>query len=182
MARINIFQNLPVLHLANTGLTVGFNTLFLQGVYIPGSISFNNVAVIVSVNRGGADMSITMSLGLYSLTGSTLSLANSAGNSFGFTADNFSWRTLATSATQDISPGNWYLGFIRVSSGDDAMTVVHSPTFGGLAIVSHGGLFVRGIHSVSQTVMPSSIATSDLLKEIGGGTSFYYYPYILISA
>ena len=76
--QLNIFENFPVGH--NLGLFDQLNGngyLNLQAVYISGSISFNTCAVLFSAS-GTTAKTATISFGLYSLTGATLSLANSA--------------------------------------------------------------------------------------------------------
>lgn len=186
MPRVNQFQNLEVLYKVSSGDFIGGvnGTLPVQGVYIPGSISFNTVAILVSNgNTVGATLSI--SFGLYSRTGSTLSLANSASASItGTNVAWLSWITLGTSATQDITPGNWWFGYIHSTSGDDEFRIYNHSFAEQIANRVYGGLFVMGASNASRTNLPASIETSALLKYGGSGSgqSAILQPYVIISA
>lgn len=180
MPRINIFENYPLhAELAFSSLqSNGF--LRIQGVFIPGSLSFNTVAFLMSAS-GTTAKTLTISFGLYSLTGSTLSLANSASQSSNPVANQGSWVTLVTSATQDITPGNWYLAEIYSTSNNGNISLLKP--FGVNPQVTHAGAFFRGYYSATTSAFPASIATSDLRKEgAATGVVRYIYNYILISA
>jgi len=156
--------------------------LHMQGVEVFGSISFNQVAMIYTAN-GTTAKTLTLSFGLYSLNGSTLSLANSASTSTNPTANGYSWITLGTSATQDITPGNWYFGFISSTSSNNNLSVVCMPGFNYAAAATQrrpSGVFVMGEYSVTTNAFPTAICTSDMIKEPTGKNP--QYPYILISA
>lgn len=155
------------------------------GVYIPGSISFNKVQMLITDFGAASTGTLTIHFGLYSLNGSTLSLANSAScstNQSGTTPLNLPWITLATSATQDITPGNWYLGFWFTGSS------AFVPGFAGLGgnfawTTPYGGNLVRGRYSTTTNALPSSIETSAFNKEgSAGDANSSLVPYILISA
>ena len=181
MPRLNIFESFPLNHdVGGFGrLGTDNNTLRVFGVYIPGSISFNNIIMAVGAS-GTTAKTLTLSFGLYSLNGATLSLANSASFSSNPAANQSSWRTFVTSATQDITPGNWYFAINSVTAGNSEFSVKRANNNINIHGV-HGGPFLQGYHSVSQTAMPASIATSDFVKD--GASSFINtLPYILISA
>jgi len=178
--RLNIWENIPLVNVLST--SGGATFLFMQGVYIPGSISFNNVACLLECNAGQANGSHSILFGLYSLNGGTLSLANSASvtlsnSNVGFT----SFLTMVTSATQDITPGNWYLARNYIAS---VAFISFYQIGGNFAWTNpYGGKFVRGRYSASTNAMPASIATSDMIKEgTAGNTTAGLVSYILISA
>lgn len=181
-ARLNIFENFPADNV-NWAPRIASNTLQLHGIYIPGSISFNNVAVIQSISAT-TTKSDSFYFGLYSLNGATLSLANSASGSLSINnASAISFITLVTSATQDITPGYWWFADRGVGGGAGTRSYLVNSIAGIVADGVIGGPFIRGRYTVSTTGFPASIATSDLNAE--GDTSFSYftqYPYILISA
>ena len=186
--RLNIYENYSVLNrMTAANVAISGGSLRMQGVVIPGSISFNNVVVFMTAS-GTTAKTLTISFGLYSLNGSTLSLANSASQTTAPAANQGSWITLVTSATQDITPGNWYLGFIMSTSSNNNMSLlINHNTNNDIMITAGtaGGIFVRGNYSVTTTAFPASIATSDMSKEPSGlaaSSSPMAYPYILISA
>ena len=182
--KINIFENIPTLNnLANIAWVN--NTLSLVGVVLPGTISFNTVAMILNLSSTNSEQTISINFGLYSLNGSTLSLANSASYSTSLSSNQSSvgfYATFATSATQNINPGNWYFGLLPTgtNTGGAARAFNNSRplTFSGGIYV---GVLVRGYLSVSTNALPASIATSDVNKE-GSSANGQVYPYILISA
>lgn len=184
--RLNLFKNIPNIHLVSLGVpNNNWQSLKIQGVYIPGSISFNSVAIILS--KSGSSATLSGSFGLYSLTGSTLSLANSASFAANSSTSFFSWLSLATSATQNITPGNWYLGFVFSTAGHSSFSILHNWTASGLegaAGAQYGGGLVRGYYSTTTGALPNSMNTSEFTKEgnISNAGSTLAYSYILISA
>lgn len=180
--RINIFNTPPFLGGPIALELSGNGSLHIQGVEIPGSISFNNVAVLLS-GSGGVSEDISLSFGLYSLNQSTLSLANSASRGTGLTLNQtmYSWMSFATSATQDITPGNWYFAIMSSSSLGSSFSLDMPNRPVAMTHAGYGGNFVRGLMSVSTNALPASIATSDIVRE-GTNSGANRHPYIIISA
>ena len=182
MARLNIYYPPNFLNVAIALGLSGVGSLHIQGVEMPGSLSFNNVAMLFS-GSGAVSENMSLSFGLYSLNGSTLSLANSASANTGLTLNQtaFSWISFATSATQDITPGNWYFAIMSSTTlgGNFSLEMYNRPV--ELSVAGYGGVFVRGLMSVSTGAMPGSIATSDILKE-GLNDQGARHPYVLISS
>ena len=183
MPRLNVFQNYPVMHDGPNNTLLGNGSLHVFGVYIPGSISFNTIALFFTAS-GTTAKTASISFGLYSLNGSTLSLANSASTSTNPTANTGLWITLSTSANQDITPGNWYFAVMSSTSSNSRMSLGVNPNFQAFNFIGgYGGPFVKGVLSASTTAMPASIATSDLSKEgSNSNQSLQFQPYILIAA
>lgn len=160
------------------------NTLSVGAVNIPLSISFDTLAAVISIGANNATRSVsgTILFGLYSLNGSTLSLANSASvsRSFAGAATSTLWVTFGTSATQNISPGAWY--FAQAVS-----TVTGGNTGGGFGIwrnaapniLNNPPGFVIGTFSATTDAMPASMATSDFAS---AGAVGHRQPYMIISA
>jgi hypothetical protein len=190
MARILQFQDFGMFHNPTFGVLLGAGSLHIRGVYVEGSLSFNNVAIPLRVSQTNtataSTAAITMSVGLYSLNGASLSLANSASQSSTYRTTNVaSWLTLITSATQDITPGTWYIAVMSSSAGTG--TVQHymnviSPILDIFG--SPPGMFVRGYMSVGTNAMPGNIATSDCKKddETGAGSQTFHHPFVIITA
>lgn len=159
------------------------NTYSFIGVQFPVSINFNHLAFNVSA-RGTSVSSLqaTINLGLYSLNAGTLSLANSASGSFSHTSSAINssyWVNLATSATQNISPGMWWLGY-----GITAATLLAHTSFSLFvnSAINPGNAnpyFNAARMTVSTASPPTSVATSDL--NITGSTA-WQQAYIIITA
>ena|SRR3990167_8435471 len=181
MPRLNIFENRPKIHdgALATALSAA-NTLMIHHVGIQGSISFDNVALIKTI--GNTANTVSISFGLYSLNGSSLSLANSASQT-NTMQNGQSWVTLVTSATQDITPGDWFFGVVIETSSVNPSFICNNVGNNTLRR-AYGGPFFRGWATASQTNMPASIATSDLGLEgsATGPLTSLIHPYILISA
>lgn len=176
--RINIYENIEEINnVTLVAAPISASDLRVHGVFLPGSISFNNIVYYRSVGNTANTQSV--SFGLYSLNGSTLSLANSASGT-NSVRNAGSWVTLITSATQDITPGNWYFAFLKFSAGANGSILV--PNYAIASGGAYGGVFVRGVLSVTTNALPASIATSDFIKEGITNSSYAAQPYILISA
>ena len=185
--RINSFENISNIQFITHTVHSQITRCFFQYVYIPGSISFNNIGVILS-GSGAVSENLSISFGLYSLTGNTFSLANSASVGTGLTLNQtmFSWLTLATSATQDITPGEWWFAFMSSTTLGGGFSIFDNQQISGGADLddgAYGGPFFRGF--VNTSALPSSIATNDVVNK--EGAALYQdgdaqYPYILISA
>ena len=181
MPRLNQFQNSPVAQRFFL-YAMSVNTyLKFQGIYLAGSLSFNNVIMALSAS-GTTSKSITISLGLYSLNGSTLSLANSASFSNAYNANTFEWITLATSAAQDLTAGNWYLGIIQSTSSNSLMSLgyLQANIQGTANSLQTDGLYLAILLT---SVLVTSVATADLRYPSDlSNNETTRQPYILISA
>lgn len=181
--RINNFQNVSG---KSPGIQTIAQSLQLLGVYIPGSLSFNNVVALLGNSVITANHSYTLSFGLFSLNGGTLSLANSAVLQTNGTNSSFtSWFSLATSATQDITPGNWWLGFIETTGGGYGVRAYRENIggigFGSVGTIPYGGIFEGGHHTTQG--LPSAVCTSDCVKRDSTGADIgSRFNYIVISA
>ena len=184
--QLQFFENFPG-HLGAAFAAVSDRTLSIHAVNIPLSLSFNYPTLLFVGNNDNSLFSThtrnnSYSFGLYSLNGSTLSLANSASTliSIGVGAAEFtSWYSMATSATQNITPGAWYFARNVSSAGiavKSARHLINSSINPANAIP---GGFLMGRMTASTGVMPGSIATSDL--DITGSDAIRQ-PYIIVTA
>lgn len=146
-------------------------TLSVHAVNIPLSLSFNYPNVLLSHNSG----SFTVQFGLYSKNANTLSLANSA--SVALTAGAaYSWFSMATSATQNITPGAWYFALNILSAGSSSLSFLANSS---LNPANAQPFLIAGRMTASTNAIPSSIATSAL--DISGSDASRQ-PYIIITA
>ena len=155
-------------------------TLSVHAVNIPLSISFNSVMVLMSFSSAAAsNWSGTVQFGLYSLNGSTLSLANSAGVQLNIATTAYSWISMATSATQNISPGAWYFGLNILTNGAGPHT--SASFFGNTSFNPNNAapVLIHGRMTASTNAIPGTIATSNL--DITGSDAIRQ-PYILLTA
>ena len=176
-AQLQFFENFPG-HLGAAINAVSNNTLSVHAVNIPLSISFNNVVILGAFPNVALTNSGSIFFGLYSLNGSTLSLANSASQEVSMADASTKWVSLVTSATQNISPGAWYFGFVysRSAGGGEMSFYGNSSINPGNAIP---GGFLMGRMTASTGAMPASIATSAL--DITGSDATRQ-PFIIITA
>ena len=182
--QLQFFENFPGKDGAEF-FNLSQRTMSVHAVNIPLSLSFGVPVMLLTVGATDATRSatITINLGLYSLNGSTLSLANSASGSWTNAGSNTStvWVSMVTSATQNITPGAWYwgvAGFMNANAGADYQA------FWGNSSINPGNaspVFIRGRRTVSNAtgVMPASIATSEL--DITGSDATRQ-PYVIITA
>lgn len=185
MSRLNIFETIPVMGGVNAfnkiGGTASNGFLMLHGIVLPGSISLNTLAFIVN-GVGTTAKTLSLSFGLYSMNGASLSLANSGSTSTNPAVNMTSWLTLSMSATQDITPGNWYFAVISATAGQSGL-FLGAGSLDNFVHAAYGGKFVHGFHSVTQTDVPASVATSDLVFALEtADAKKSSMAYILISA
>ena len=148
-------------------------TLSFIPMLLPASISIVTLNILFAKNASGGSHS--WSVGLYSLTGSTLSIANSWSQSFAATS--IAHRSLvATSATQNITPGNWWLGILVSTAVSSGFTLYGSVINPGNAFP---GGFYMGRMTDSTNALPGSYATSNL--DITGGDAMGI-PFIILTA
>lgn len=162
---------------------ISANTIYFVPFNIEDSISFNTLNVLLSVGGTNSQQSITFNFGLYSLTGSTLSITNSISvtDSVGSFLNQNPEKYLsftATSATQNITPGTWYFGIRLSTSGGTSRISLYGGVINNPGNVFQGS-FIGGRMTVSSSVLPASVATSDLDVT---GLDAMFVPYILISA
>lgn len=144
------------------------------------SISFKTINFCFNFGSNDA-FAFSLSLGLYSLNGSTLSLANSLSQTYASTftsANNALYLSMTnTSATQNITPGTWYFGML-VSTGGNSLQRVRGQLTVSAANAFPGGV-IGGQYTASTTQLLASIATSDLDTI---GQEELSVPYIILSA
>lgn len=139
-------------------------------------VSFNTANILLTVSS--ANLTWTFSLGLYSLNGSSLSLANSISRTLSVSNSARMYLSLiATSATQNISPGTWYFGFLA-STGGNANISYMGHTGAYFANPFPAG-FYGGEMTASTNALPASYATSNLDTS---GFASMPVPFIIISA
>ena len=178
--QLQFFENFPG-HLGAGTIDDSGGIISLHAVNIPLSISLNTVIFLLTVtSAANSTRSMTYNFGLYSLNGSTLSLANKVSRTLTYGDATFSsWISMtAVSSAQNITPGTWYFGFNKTSAGNavDDRYYGNSSINPGNAIP---GGFLRGRNTVATADMPASIATSDL--DITGSDATRQ-PYIIITA
>ena len=177
--QLQFFENFPG-HVGAGNLAYSNGTLSVHAVNIPLSISFNNVVMLMSVSSAAlSNFSGTLQFGLYSLTGSTLSLANSASAANLIITTAYSWISMVTSATQNISPGAWYFAAnLFTGVGDHTSVSLYANSSINPVNAIPGG-FLMGRMTASTNAMPASIATSAL--DITGSDAGRH-PLIIITA
>ena len=176
MAQLLFEKSLP--YYGPSRLSVNNASMTFCAMNFNDSISFNTVNMVF-LNEAGGNRSMSVSLGLYSLSGSTLSLANSVSSTFSQPAANRIYISMtSTSATQNITPGIWYIGYwmSRSDTGDYAPSGQYINLSAGNAFP---GAFIGGAMTVSTNALPSSYATSDL--DITGQDALLV-PFIIMSA
>ncbi len=182
--QLQFFENFP----AHLGVAFGASgsdqTLSFHAVNIPLSVSFNQVMNLMTfslVTNTNSTRTISNSFGLYSLTGGTLSLANSASKSLCIPQDgaaHTSWLTFATSATQNITPGTWYFAMMEKRNGNaGGWGYLMNSSINPVNAISGG--FLMGRMTASTGALPASVATSDL--DVTGSDAIRQ-PYIIITA
>lgn len=184
MPQLNLIENFPDfnLKLFNIDDDLEQGRLNIHLVNFPGSLSFKTVAVLLKPGPVATTGSLTLSFGLYSLNASTFSLANSASYSRTFNANATSWATFATSATQNITPGNWFFVMNYSSNMGAGVFGIYGKNF-ALLDGTYGGPFFAGEYSITTAGLPASIATSDCVKKGGTATNWGgRTPYILLTA
>ena len=174
----NFEQNYNILPHDTDRFAVNNGTITYFGFNFRGSISLNTVNLLLRASGAAVSQSFTLSLGLYSITGSSLSLANSASFTSSFTTNRNEYISLtATSATQNITPGTWYFGLLCSTSGGSTFSFYGQSTIDP-ANAFPGG-FIGGGMTDSTNALPGSYATSNL--DITGGDALNV-PVIIISA
>ena len=175
MAQLN-FYSFPQAHGGVNKLSISVATLFVRPMTLFDSLSWRTINLALEWDLGAGTVTLSMSIGLYSLTGSTLSLANSISGTTSRSNDAIGYFSMnATSATQNITPGNWWLGMLG-SYGASSISMYGQSRNPGNAFP---GAFINGRMTASTNALPGSIATSDL--DITGSDAMHN-PFIILTA
>ena len=144
---------------SNEQITInnGSISFFPFNIYDSLSLSVFNCLFLGS----NANKTVSLSIGLYSLNGSTLSLSNSISGTRSQSDNNVWYASMtATSATQNITPGTWWFGILASTGGNSSVAFI-GQTKANAANAFPGG-FIGGRMTASSNALPSSYATSDL--------------------
>ena len=173
MPQLSFAQNLNVAPNGVPLLTA--QSLNIFGFNLLDSISLKTIQVIVQ-QSASTNATYSLSIGLYSLNGATLTLVNSASNSSSQSGvSRFYFSMTNTSATSNLTPGTWYFGLLLNTAGDNVFRVYGGTRSGGNAFP---GGFIQGQMTDATTQLPLSIATSNL--NITGVK--FIEPYIILSS
>lgn len=179
MPQLNFEYNIGALNDNAKGINQA--TLSFVPFIVRDSISFATMNIAME-HSGAGGKTNSISIGLYSLNGSTLSLANSISRTatYGGGGENYYVSLADTSATQNITPGTWWWGFLFSTAGANRSLI--GGVIDGLllnAVNAFPGAFIGGAMTDSTNALPSSMATSDL-DTTGSGAMFV--PFIILSA
>ena len=179
MVQIQHEMNFPYWNGSGTQVSNGTMTFF--PLIVRDSISLNTFLFGFERATTNSNITLTLSLGMYTLSGSSLSLFNSGSLTLTALNADVSSRGLfditTFSATTNLTPGNYWFGFLfsttRVSAHSLRGGVSRNPNN------AFPGSFVEGVMSESTNALPSSYATSNL--DITGSDAFFI-PMIILSA
>lgn len=163
----------------------GAGTLYVQPVNLPAAVAFDRLVfplVLSNTSNSSNSYTLSMSYGLYTRSGSTLSSVSSGSTSYAAsasgTAGSYSlWggpRNLTLGATGTLQPGNYFLGiWSRTSANAAGQTLnqalvsqpnsAYSGIVGAASNATDQPMLGMGRYSVSfSTAMPSSVALSHI--------------------
>ena len=173
MGQVLFQSNIPSLSNNLNAIIDGSLSFFPLNIYDSISLKTVNIAI----NAGGTTKTVSFYLGLYSLSISTLSLANSLSATYTQAgADRFISLT-DTSANQNITPGTWFWGILVNFSSSSNVSL-----YGGLSDSpgnAFPGGFIGGSMTESTAALPASYATSNLGVT---GKAALFNPLIIISS
>ena len=157
MAQLNFAQNFN--YIPSEFNIISNGTLSFVPFELADSISL--LTMNLGISNSSANITYTFSVGLYSLNGSSLSLANSLSASQSKSNSVIGYFSMtATSAAQNITPGNWWFGILVSTGGNSSVALI------GQTTVNPGnafpGGFIGGRMTASTSALPTSYATSDL--------------------
>jgi hypothetical protein len=144
------------------------NVYFLP-MHFPDNISFNTLNFLFQGGYNGQNCSFSFSFGLYSLTGSTLTLVNWISKTAGFKiAPPQYLSATATSSAQNITPGTWFIGMFWDRATFTSTAAFPDYVFWGNTILNgwvtnnFPAGFIGGRMSVTTNALPATVATSDV--------------------
>ena len=171
--------------LFNNAVSIPNASLTFFTIMLTDSISFKTFNIMWAHGGGNtSNKTYSLSVGLYSLTGSTLSIANSISGTFthSVSGQRGGYMSISdTSANQNITPGTWFFGllFSTTHAGGAAGSLqLRLGLTANPGNVFPGG-FIGGAMTDSTGVLPSSLATSNL--NITGATALRV-PTIILTA
>lgn len=174
------FENMPG---KNITQFIGFSNGIVSfcAITIPNHLSFVKPIVLVSgasTATATRTCNHTVQLGLYSRTGGTLTLLNSASGNF--TKDSLAstaWLSMVTSATSNIFPGIYYIGLNILTGGATSLFGIAGNS--SVSPTNVQPVVLSGHATVTTNALPASIGTDVL--DITGADAIRQ-PYVIISS
>lgn len=129
-------------------------------------------------NEGNSAKTVSHYFGIYSLTGSSLSIANSLTITTPLSSNVRWFSATNTSIAQTLTAGNWWLGYLMSTSSNSNISLR------GASNINPGnsfpGSFIGGRLSVTTNGLPASVATNDF--DITGSDAMNVPNIIIVSA
>ena len=178
MGQLNFEQNFEYFFANMTANAFSIGSVLFAPLNVRESISLINVH-INPLFGSSANQTKSFYLGLYSLSGSILSIVNSLSVTIS-TNDGRSYMPLLsfsnTSATQNVTPGTWFLGILASTAGRSELSLLGR--FTASPDNAFPGAFIGGLMTETTNALPSSMAISNL--DITGRPELST-PYILLT-
>jgi hypothetical protein len=155
-----VYQNFN--YLATQANTIQSGIVKFAPIIVPAYVTFSNLHIFLK-NAISNEGTLSLSAGLYSLTGSTLTLLNSISGSQTYSAASVYPCNGITdvSAAYNITPGNYWIGFLAKTSSESSISSLVA-NFYFVINNSFPGTFIGGIMTASTAALPASIETSKL--------------------
>lgn len=187
MATLDVYMPNPYRHERINIVLVGNMSFF--PLPIPEDVPWKRVnAAFIQTAVGTGTGS--MSVGLYTLSGGTLSMVNFATGTTTYSNNNgIGYLPLTSvSATTYLTPGMYYFGINMTTSGGAPMDCVGNSSQSTLSIWwqnPYPGVFQAGSATASTSALPSSVATTDIdvtFEDATGTKKDYGQPYFILSS
>lgn len=177
MAQLDFEYNFPNINRSISGINAV--SLTFVPFHIRDSISWSIFNMPITYQATDTTHAQSLSVGLYTLNGSTLSLMNSISGTNTFSTANIGRfiSLTATSATQNLTPGNYWFGILLSTSNGTSRLSIWGASLPSANNAFPVG-FVGGAMTASTNALPTAYSTSDLDTT---GIDGLLIPYILLT-
>lgn len=156
-------------------------TLRMQHVIIPLNCAFSRA--VVGFSNSTSTGTASLSLGVYTLTGTTLSLLTSASGTTAWTAALNQLVTMAPGASTTLAASEYYIGIVHATNAANTSNGLWMGNSATALAMSNSAAFnplIYGTYTVTTNGLPSSLGTSDVGWNTGADS--WRQPYLILTA
>jgi hypothetical protein len=175
----------------STAISMGANSLYFEAIQVPYCITVTNLLFLMSITNHSSNVSggFSMSAALYTLNGSTLSLASSATTNLTWTSGaplssntGINYQQMSANSWT-VTPGPYLFAFWYSTQNSVSMSIygpMEQPSISSGMVAAMSNLMLNGVSQATTNALPTSFGLSNTASYIRTGATAAQQPFVIM--